>query len=67
MKKYLIPRITTTVSHNNRGKSAELVFNKDLYKTNPDKVNDEIIGAISFTKQERLIDLLKCIQVSLRG
>ncbi len=31
------------------------------------KVNDEIIGAISFTKQERLIDLLKCIQVSLRG
>ena len=44
MKKFLIPRITTTISHSIRGKSAELMFNKELYKTNPDLVHDEIMN-----------------------
>ncbi len=43
MKKYLIPRITSALSHNERGKGAELMVNAASYKDNPMKFDDALM------------------------
>ena len=43
MKKFFIPRMVNVLSHNERGRGAELIINRDLFKDDPEKFDDALM------------------------